>query len=66
VNPASLLYRFLNEVLPERQLIAEEWGKQAAEAPWPGVAVDGDRKQYRPPLAPAQPVTPTWNRCRFS
>ena len=66
MNPASVLYRFLNEVLPDRQLIAEERGKQAAEAPWPGAAVDGDRKQYRPPLAPAQPVTPTWNRCRFS
>jgi len=44
VDPASVLCRFLNEVLPERQLIAEEWDKQAAEAPWPGVAVDGDRR----------------------
>jgi hypothetical protein len=33
VNPASVLCRFLDEVLPDRQLIAEEWGKQAAEAP---------------------------------
>ncbi len=44
VNPASVLCRFLNEVLPERQLIAEEWDKQAAETPWSGVAVDGDRR----------------------
>jgi hypothetical protein len=44
VNRASVLSQFLNEVLPERQLIAEEWGKQAAEAPWSGVAVDGDRR----------------------
>jgi len=44
VNPASVLCRFLDEVLPDRQLIAEEWCKQAAEAPWSGVAVDGDRR----------------------
>jgi hypothetical protein len=44
VNPASVLCRFLDEVLPERQMIAEQWDKQAAEAPWSGVAVDGDRR----------------------
>jgi hypothetical protein len=42
--PASTLCRFLDAALPDRGVIAEEWDRQATNAPWSGVAVAGDRR----------------------
>jgi hypothetical protein len=44
VDPSSVLCRFLDERLPERQRVAGEWGGQAGQGVWPGVAVDCDRR----------------------
>lgn len=44
VDPSSVLCRFLDERLPEREQVAGEWAGQASQGVWPGIAVDGDRR----------------------
>jgi hypothetical protein len=44
VDPSSVLCRFLDERLPERQQVAGEWDGQASRGVWPGIAVDCDRR----------------------
>jgi hypothetical protein len=44
-NPASALCSFLDAMLPQRGLVAEEWARQAREAPWSAVEVDADRQR---------------------
>lgn len=44
-NPASPLVRFLDARLPGRHLVSEDWVLRSAHAPWPGMAVDVDRRK---------------------
>lgn len=42
-NPSSTLCRFLDDTLPRRGLVADDWARQAEKAPWSAMAVDADR-----------------------
>lgn len=42
-TPGSNLLSFLDEALPQRHLVADEWRQMLAHAPTAGIAIDGYR-----------------------
>jgi hypothetical protein len=49
--PDSALYRFLDSRLPQRAVVAEDWGRGAAFAPWTPVYLPEDESRQRLGLA---------------
>ena len=44
-NPESILCRFLDRSLPQRGVVAEDWVRRAASAPWQGIDVPDAQQQ---------------------
>jgi len=44
-NPESVLSMFLDARLPQREVVAQAWARQAEAAPWSGVEIDPDYRR---------------------
>lgn len=49
--PDSVLCRFLDRCLPQRTVVAEDWARRAASAPWTPVYLPEDESRQRLGLA---------------
>jgi hypothetical protein len=49
--PDSVLYRFLDSRLPQRVVVAEDWVRRAASAPWTPVYLPEEESRQRLGLA---------------
>lgn len=50
-HPGSVLCQFLDSRLPQRSVVAEDWVRRAASAPWAPVWLPGDESRQRIGLA---------------
>jgi hypothetical protein len=44
-NPESVLSMFLDARLPQRDVVAQAWARQAETAPWSGIEIDPDHRR---------------------
>jgi hypothetical protein len=46
-DPESVLCRFLDRYLPQRAVVAEDWARRVASAPWTGIYLSDAESRQR-------------------